>query len=366
MKTAIKVILSVILVSLILAQCKKDEEEFSQLSGTVSLADGEIAAGAVVSISDAPNNENVVANSITDSVGKYSFIGIKNGTYYLTAKYEPSNNNNLLKSAGTVILTSNETEVKVSGDVTQDISIVGSVSGGDGKVSLTDGWGWDNTHSTIEFEFPYDAINAVFTGHFNNVGFDVMEFDETNPEATQVQAWVDITSVETGAPSGVCGHGRDGITGCIQGTFGLDINAADTIEVNCEDGSTVTNHPNDTLLVDYDLWGDGSTTTYKKQSAIIGSTGVATFKLKDVDSYGTGYKATADFTFKGVTKEVDFYFNYIEGFQALSRSGNNTQYSSFYGWFKFAAKEDFGVSSGHVGDADITVKISAQFNKTLE
>lgn len=370
MKRTIKTISTVIIalcIGFVLTQCGNDDEAgttYFKLNGKITLADGTIADGAIVSISSQPNAADVVAKTVADEMGAYSFMGLANGTYYLNARFEPSNNNNL-KNAGTVILTGKEVEVVVDADKTVDVAMEGMVSDGTATLNLADGWNWDNTHSSIGFEFPYDGDNALFKGQFARAGFDVLEFDEANPTATKIKAWVDITSVETGSASGVCGHGRDGITGCIQGTYGLDLDVADTVEVYCEDGTINTHYPN-TELVEFDLWGDGSATTYMKQSAIVGSTGVATFEATEVIPYGTGYKAIGNFTFAGFSHPVDMYFSYVEGHEGTNRSGVATQYSSFYGWFKFAAEADYGIVSGHVLDADITVTLAVQFNKALE
>jgi polyisoprenoid-binding protein YceI len=292
-------------------------------------------------------------------------MGVEAGTYFLNATWEPSNNNNLLKSTNTVILTGVETEVSVDGDKTQDIAIAGAVSGGDVVFDRAD-WVWDNTHSTIEFEFPYDVVNAVFTGHFATVGFDELYFDEANPENTKIKAWVDVTSVETGSPGPPCpnAHGRDGIHGCIVGTYGVEFDPADTVDAYCPDGGMVTNWPNEELVA-HDLWGDGSETTYKRQHSIMGNTGVATFESTSVTAYGTGYLAQGEVNFAGASATVDMYFNYIEGYEGEDRGGNAVEYVSFYGWYKMAASSDFGIVSGHVGDADVTVKVSAQFNRAL-
>lgn len=368
----ISALLLAICIGFLFTQCNKDDDTgttYYKLTGKVTLADNTVADGALISISSTPNAQNVVSRTVADAAGTYSFMGLEKGTYYLNATYEPSNNNNL-KTTGTVILTGKEVEVVVDADKTSDLVMEAVVSDGTGTVSynVTNGdnnsWVWDNTHSSIAFEFPYDAANAVFKGQFARAGFDVLEFDEANPTATKIKAWVDITSVETGSPSGFCGHGRDGITGCIQGTYGLELDPADTVDVYCEDGSLNTSFPNITLG-DYDLWGDGSATYYQKQNSIIGSTGVATFVATEVTPYGTGYKAKGDFTFAGNTHSVDMYFTYVEGYEGTNRSGAAVQYSSFYGWFKFAAETDYGIISSHVLDADITVKLSVQFNKTL-
>jgi len=276
-----------------LTQCDKETETpAANVTGKITLDGGTVANGAIVVISSAPNAATVIAKTVTDELGMYSFLGIDNGTYYISARYEPGNNNNL-KSTGTVILTGIEVEVEVSGDQVADITLAG-----------------------------------------------------------------------TGSASPPCAHGRDGITGCIGGTFGVDLNPADTVDAYCQDGTLNADWPNESLE-SFDLWGDQSATSYMKQSSIVGSTGVATFESTFVEAYGTGYLAKGNFTFMGVTKAVDMYFSYIEGYQGTDRGGNNVQYSSFYGTFKFAALADFGVSSGHVGNADINVSLAVQFNKAL-
>lgn len=346
-------------IAILLTECKKDETTYGILDGAVTL-DGTPADGAIVTLSTEANAANVIARVVADASGVYSIMGVEAGTYYLNAIWEPSNNNNLLKSTNTVILTGVETEVSVDGDMTQDVALAGAVSGGNVVFDAAD-WTWDNTHSTIEFEFPYDAFNAVFTGHFATVGFDELYFDEANPENTSIKAWVDVTSVETGSASPPCGHGRDGITGCIGGTFGVEFDPADTVDAYCTNGTLVSNWPNEELVV-HDLWGDGSETTYMKQHAVVGNSGVATFKSTSVTAYGTGYLAKGDLDFAGSSTTVDLYFNFVEGYE---KESNSSKYSSFYGWFKMAAATDFGIVSGHVGDADVTVKISAQYNRPL-
>lgn len=351
----ITLFLSVIFV---LSRCSDDA---GTISGTVSLDDGTVADGAIVSLSKSANAAEVVATAVADADGIYSLAAIEGGTYFISATWEPSNNNNL-KAANTVILSSEEMEIDVKGDVSQDITLSGMMSGGSAVIDLAD-WTFDNTHSTIEFEFPYDAINAVFTGHFGRAGFDALHFEEADPAGTEIKAWVDLISVETGSAPDPCGHTRDGIEGCIGGTFGVDLDPADTANAYCMDGTVITNWPNETLVA-HDLWGDASSTTYTKQSAVIGNTGVATLEVDGAIAYGTGYKAQADFTFNGTTHSVDLYFNYLEGYSETSDT-ETEELISFYGWFKFAALESYGISSGHVGDADVTVKISAQFNRTF-
>lgn len=360
------IIAVLLLGAIIITQCKKESDSatYGTLSGSVSLSDGTIADGAIVSLSTLANGADVISRVVADENGIYSIIGLKAGTYYLNATWEPSNNNNLQKSANTVILSGAESEINLSGDMTSNIELSGMVSsGGTGVVDLSDGWVWDNTHSMISFEFPYDAANAVFTGNFARVDFDEFSFDEANPESTVIKAWVDVTSVETGSPSPPCGHGRDGLTGCIANTYRVEKDPADTIDNYCSDGSVVTNWPNDELVAKDDIWGGSPASNYTKQSAIVGNSGVATFSSTGVMPYGTGYVATGDFTFAGFTTSVDLYFSYLEGY---TNDDNTKTYASFYGWFKFDALGDYEIVSGHVGDSEITVKLSVQFNKSLE
>ncbi|MBN2350067.1 MAG: YceI family protein [Bacteroidales bacterium] len=352
-------------VAFTITQCDKssDTTKVSGIDGIALLDNSDPADGAVVVLSSEPNASQIVNQVVAGVDGSFSFAGVDNGTYYLSARYNTENQNNL-KSTGFNFTTASEIEVTVDGDdVTQNLELVSNVSTGDGVVDITDGWVYDDTHSTIEFEFPYDAFNAVFTGHFARAGFDVLSFDQANPTSTTIKAWVDVTSVETGAPSPAGGHGRDGITGCIAGSFGVDLDPADTVSNYSMDGTEYTNWPNENL-VDYDLWGTGvETTTYQKQNSIIESTGVATFESTSVSVFGDGYVAVGNFSFAGETHPVNLYFHYIEGYV---NNDNTKVYSSFFGWFKFAALADFGISSGHVGSSDVTVKLSAQFNKTLE
>lgn len=352
----------VIMAALILTQCKKDDTKVGKVSGIVSMEDGTLANGAIVTLSSGANGTDVITRVVADEAGVYAIPGVNSGTYYVNARWEPSNTNNLEKSAGTVILSGVEQEVSVDGEKIVDIVLSGSLSGGS-VVFDAEEWNWDNTHSTIGFEFPYDAFNAVFSGHFASVGIDELIFDEANPENSSIKAWVDVTSVETGAASPPCARGRDGITGCIGGSFGVDLDQADTVDASCVDGSVVTDWPNEEP-VEIDLWGDGSPTTYMRQSAVIGKTGVATFKSTSIKAYGTGYIATGEFSFAGTTSTVNLYFNYLEGY-LKENDDSGVQYSSFYGWFKFAALADHGVSSSHIGDADVTVKLSVQFNKPV-
>lgn len=346
-KQSIFLMLFVIAVSLFSFQCKDKESgvTVAGIEGVVSYDGSAKADGAIVSLSTSPNAAAVISRVVADANGKYSFVGITAGTYYLSAKLNTANENNLKSGDAFMFVTATDVELKVSGSavISQNLELVGNASTGTGIIDLANGWVWDNTHSTITFEFPYDAANAVFRGNFADVAFTntagtdltMFKFDEANPANTKFTARCNLTSVETGSPSPEGGHGRDGITGCIHGTFGVELNPADT---------TATGYPNPT--------------------AISNPTGYAYLTSKTVSVYGDGYKAICDFTFHGATHEVTLYFHYIQGYEKANTSGAMVSYSSVEGWFEFAALADYGIESGHVGDSMVTVMVSGQFNKT--
>lgn len=365
MKRSIKLFtkfIAVLGLAIIVAQCGNDDgTKYYKVSGTVSVSEGVLADGAIVSLSTSPNGENVISKTVANASGVYSFTGVAGGTYYVNATYNPENTNNL-KAAGAVILTGAEVEVSVSGDATADITMAGATPSGDVNFDASD-WTLDVTHSSIAFEFPYDAVNAIFAGHFAVAGVDELIINDADLASSSIKAWVDLTSVETGAASLPGGHGRDGITGCIQGTFKVETDVADTITVYSAAGDEITNWPNDAVSAfTGDLYGDGTATSYQKQSAITGTTGVATFASTEIVPYGTGYAAKGMLDFAGVSKEVTLYFTYLEGYQGEAHGGGTNNFVSFYGTFKFAPDADFGVSSGHFGDSDVTLKLSIQYN----
>jgi len=337
-----------------------------KLSGGGSLPGGAILSGANVMLSTMPNAADVVARTVTGADGKYSFMGLAGGTYYLSVKYDPNNTNNLLKSAGAVVLTGNEVIVDLSGDKVVDVEIAGTVSGGTGKVKTVDGWAIDATHSMFEFEFPYDVVNAVFTGHFALAGVDQIDFDEASPSTTKLKGWVDLTSVETGSPTVLCGgNGRDGIKGCIGKTFGVGVSTTDLVQLYCSTTGILTNWPNEAKVADQNLWTDQTPTSYKRQSAVSAKTGVSTFEMKSVEPYGSGYVGKADFMLHGITKEVTIYFNYMNSKANVLTTTTSTSYVSLYGWFKIKALADFVIDSSHVGSNEVTVKVSLQFTKKV-
>lgn len=340
----LKFILSLFVLSsvLVLTQCEKVDYSAKSVSGVATLETGMAANGAVVYLSTEPNAANVVFSAIAGTDGSYSFSGLAKGTYYLSAKYNTENTNNANKmTSGFMFMTAADMDFEYDGSAeTVDLSLVGNAADGDAKVDMNDGWVYDGTHSNINFEFPYDVENAPFKGLFGEAGFENFVFDEANPANTAITAWVYLPSVETGSPTVPPGHGRDDINGCIQGTFGVTPNAADTIATGEYAESAASNETHT-------------------------GTGYARLTTKTVTAFGDGYMAVCDFEFHGKKGEVKLYFKYIEGFQAENRSGDLTQFSSFEGFFDFEALAGYDINSGHVGDAAVTVDLGIQWTKTL-
>ncbi len=332
-------IASVLLFGIITIQCSKsDSTSTYALSGTVTLSAGGNANGAIVYLSSTPLGTEIVGKTIAAEDGSYMFKTLESGTYYLTAKYNTENKNNLKAGEVEIIFeTAGDLEVALDADKTQDIALVSNSSTGTAMIDMTDGWISDVTHSSIGFNFPYDAVNAPFYGHFATFKFTTFKFDQATPANSAFEIEVDFTSVETGAAGG-----RDGIDGCIANDFGIQFKA--TADLTAADTTANGKHT---------------------ASAIIAGTNLAKFKSTSVVTYGDGYLAKGNMNFHGASVAVDFYFKYNEGFEAPNRTGDLVKYSSFVGFTKMNALADFGIVSGHVGDKVVTVTMSAQFNKKV-
>lgn len=356
-RSFVLILSSLILLTTTLYNCSKSEDgtKVYNISGTITLSDAIKAGGAIVSISSEPNAAKVLTRVVADADGKYTIVGIQDGKYYLSAKYNSANQNNMKSAGGINFKTSADVDLEVSGaDATKDIALVADASTGTDVVEIGDGkYEFDQTHSYIGFEFPYDSLNADFAGHFAEFGLNTFKFDQANPANSSIDAWVDITSTETGSPSLIdpvtnkASRGRDGINGCISKTFGVKFKAADAL--TAED--SIPQAP-------------GATSKFYTASAILEPTGKATFVSTSISAYGDGYLAVGNLTFKGATKEVKLYFHYIKGFSS-TKNNVTTQYSSFHGFFMMNALKDFAVSSSHVKGAPVKVITNIQVTKDM-
>jgi polyisoprenoid-binding protein YceI len=360
------IILFVTAVSVVFAlnNCTKDNTtKVSSISGTVKYNGTSMASGAIVIVSSSPNATKVVSRVVADSAGNYSVAGLSDGKYYISAKYNTENTN--LKSAGADVnfTTKGDTAISVSGSTAKlDLALTTNIATGQDVIeyAASGKWTLDQTHSRVGFSFAYDSLNAPFYGTFTWYGLNTFKFDQANPSNSSINAWIDVTSTETGAPTildtinnKVVLGGRDGLNGCISHSFKVAPIAADTF-------FSVTNATTK------------AKTSYFKAMSILENTTTngsliasarATFVSTGVSVYGDGYLAVGNMTFIGVTKPVNLYFHYIKGYSKTT-SGVTTLFSSFSGYFDFNPSKDYGMPrSSHVGFNAVDVNVSLQFKK---
>lgn len=179
------------------------------------------------------------------------------------------------------------------------------------KIKVSEGYGFDKTHSSVRWETFYLGTAALLTGRFNDFAIEV-ELDQEDPTNIYVMGKVTLSSVNTGEP------GRD--AGCLLGTFGTDVS----------------------------------------DEAIFVS------KSSKEDGQG-GYDVTGDLTFHGVTDEVVLKLRLVNNQYFDENSGvrNAPLYvAGLSGEFEFNAKSVFGIESGNISDR-VVVKINAQFKRSL-
>jgi polyisoprenoid-binding protein YceI len=187
---------------------------------------------------------------------------------------------------------------------------------GDAVVNTTNGdWNFDKVHSSITWETFYYGTQAFVTGRFNVFNIDV-NFDEKNPSNLKIDAWVQLSTFNTGEP------GRDGKGKCGPGYMGVTY--LDTLF-----------HVNP-------------------------ATDTAEFHSTSAEMYGDGYRVMGDFTFRGVTKTEELYVEYHPEEVVTGHAGDET-IASFTGVFTINATTDFGVT-GSIAD-ETTIRINAQVNK---
>jgi polyisoprenoid-binding protein YceI len=185
-----------------------------------------------------------------------------------------------------------------------------------GIVNTMDGsWVFDKVHSNVNWETEYYGDQAFLTGKFNSFKIDI-NFDNTNFENTEINAWVVLSTFNTGEP------GRDNPGKCGPGYVGVEYL--------------------DTLFTPDPL----------TDSAFFRSTSTRI----ELDKY----VATGTFTFKGFTTNAELYytFNGIEDY--LDDDGLTFHKASFEGEFVFLALTDHGVTSTSIAD-EMYVIVNANF-----
>lgn len=203
-------------------------------------------------------------------------------------------------------------------------SLVNEFQTGSAKLNTNDDWNFDKAHSNVRWETLYMGKAALLTGRFNNFKIDI-NFDEANPASGKIEASVVLNSVHSGE------NGRDRLDGCLQRAIGVVHN-----------GDTLANGNLD-------------------PAGIVANTNVATFTSKSIEIHGDGYLAKGDFTFNGVSKTEELYFDYL-GTETIS--GGDALLAGFYGFLTINAISEYGVNSTNIADK-VTIRVEVQLKKTL-
>jgi polyisoprenoid-binding protein YceI len=203
---------------------------------------------------------------------------------------------------------------------TSDI-IDGRVGGYPATTYTTAGaWKLDKSHSNVMWETKYYGNGAPLTGRFNM--FDVkVKFDAAHPENTTVSSWVQLSTFNTGE------SGRDAYGKCGPGYMGIK-------------WDTVTKSP---------------TVVLKPQAA----TDTAWFKSTSCAKYGSGYLLKGNFTFRGITREIEMPLSYT-GISTTTNAttGKKTDRVGLYGQFGINALTVFGVNTTSIDDL-VTIRVDA-------
>ena len=305
---------------------------YPNFSGTATPADG-----AVVYLS-LDGTSTPVASTVANAAGDYVFTSLENGTYTVWANYDTENTNNPGGRMMGVIFMGEGADVTIAdADAAQNIALTSAGQAEAVSVNTYEGgdYNQDLNHSIVRFEFPYDEENAPYNGQFRSRDIKV-DFNPSDLAGSRIEASIDLLTVNTDSPGG-----RDPQwTRDEQGAQVLWTDATGAYKLGCISGTFGIPNPED-------------------------ANRYATFTSTSIEEYGNGYLATGDMTFNGVTSDVYVFFQFMPGFDGTDRSGNPVRYSSFQASFDFAAKAVYGIESGHVGDADVTVHASFQVTKPL-
>jgi hypothetical protein len=204
-------------------------------------------------------------------------------------------------------------------------------------------WNFDNAHSPVTFEFPYRANEGTFIGSFAQTSKCVINFDPANLATSSIDVEVDLASIDTRTPGG-----RDNLLssmnnptwsplsvftklGCIAGTFGI---AGDN-------------------TIDY---------ANNLSSVITGAKRYAQYKSTSIAKLGDGFVSKGTLSFNGHDVATDLWFKgvpeWLDSPIAGGGTSNGRTYAGFEGIFKMKANADFGILSGSVNDATITIHVS--------
>jgi polyisoprenoid-binding protein YceI len=359
--------LTVLFTFLFVVRCSKSSDpapaaKLVSISGIVTYTDltgaSASAAGAVVYLAKgAAATATYDQSTIAGADGSYKFSNLSAGDYYLNSVYQTDNKNLSARldgvrfstaegyhvTAGTTDMTKDMTLVSVGQSGTEVVQVSyqwdPSANTGAGGYTNTGAWTFDNIHSPVQFQTPYEGAEADFKGSFIQTSGLSINFDAANLGTSTIVASVDLLSVNTGTPGG-----RDamlttaggtfqnastfakGKLGCIASTFGI------TADDAAADPATVVN--------DVDRY--------------------ATFTSTSIAPYGDGYIAKGNLKFHMVTMPAVLMFKYIAPVTVSTK-----RYLSFEGKMSLKAKTDFGVIATNIGADLMTIYITVNLNKAL-
>ena len=203
------------------------------------------------------------------------------------------------------------TVIQNPNDTLKPPSIAGAIN------STNNTWAFDKTHSNVNWETEYYGDHAFLTGKFNNFKVDIV-FDSQDPTNTKIDAWVQLSTFNTGEP------GRDGPGKCGPGYVG----------VKYTDTNNTVNPATDTA------WFTSTSSKIEYDY----------------------YVATGTFTFNGVSKTVDMKYKFT-GLTEVTNQFGTSDKGGFKGEFMFLALSDFGITSTSIAD-EMYVTVNANYSKS--
>ena len=166
-------------------------------------------------------------------------------------------------------------------------------------------------HSKVRWEASYKGNYMDIAGGFDVSDIDFL-FDEANPANIKFDGKVQLSTTNTFEP------GREGFGHCVWTSMGV---------ASTQTGTDSTYRINAAQPTGYDTITEP---TYTIDDATDWATLVAA--PGSVERYGDGYKAMADFTYRGVTTTIPVYFTYL-----YTRGTAVKWYYCFKGTFQFLA-----------------------------
>ena len=353
--------LTVLFTFLFVVRCSKssDPAPLVSISGQVTYTDltgaTANAAGAVVYLAkSSTSTTNYDQSTIAGADGSYTFPNLSAGSYYLNSVYQTDNKNLNARLDGVKFTTASGYQVTLaSTNATQDMGLVSAgqtgtevvqvsyqwdpASGTSGAYTNTGAWTFDNIHSPVQFQTPYEGAEADFKGSFIQTAALSINFDAANLASSSIVASVDLLSVNTGTPGG-----RDAMLTTAGGTF--------------QNAATFVKGKLGCIATTFGIAADDAAADPNVVSTDVDR--YATFTSTSIEKYGDGYIAKGNLKFHMVTMPVVLMFKYITPVTISTK-----KYVSFEGKMTLKAKTDFGITATNIGADLMTIYITVNLNK---